>query len=510
MADTDQRLKHAIGLIIKADYQLDVSALSFLKKIAQRNGFEGLINKIINALEKATDKPLFLTKDLLEGVVTAIEVLETSEQTTSEDVGYVFKPYAKEVVAKIEVLDDSAERVAYGGVIDGYLEYFRDRFTKIERILRERSDVKDAVQISEALKAPLKSKVKAIGIITEKRERKGTAIVRIEDYKASLTTIVTSRSNRRVFEKAMKLLVDQVVCVVTTKINNDLYVANDFISPDIPERKSNTSDEQVYAALISDVHVGSKKFLEGVFDRFINWLKGKGNNYQREFASRVKYLIIAGDVVDGIGVYPNQEEELAITDIYEQYAAASKLIEEVPEYIEIIIIPGNHDAVRQALPQPAILKEYARPLYDLENVTLLGDPSRVRLHGVRFLISHGTSLDDVIGAVPDVSYQNLKEDATTAMKYFLKTRHLAPTYGSRTPIAPGSMDNLVIKSPPDVLHMGHVHVNGYENYRGTLLINSGTWQGQTEYQEKMGLVPTPGIVPIVDLKNFRVMPLDFL
>jgi DNA polymerase II small subunit len=509
MADANQRLKRAIELIIQAGHQLDVSALSFLKQLAQRDEFEGLVNKILSALEKMPDPPLFLTRGFFESCVITEEA-GTGERAPSEDVGYTFKPYAKEVVAKIEVLDDSAERVEYGVGIDGYLDHFRSRFTKIERILRERSDVRDAVPISEALKLPLKSKMKTIGIVTEKRERRGTAIVRIEDYESSLTALVTASSNRRAFEKAKKLLVDQVVCVLSTKIRNDLFVANDFISPDIPERESNTSEEQVYAALISDVHVGSKDFLSGVFDRFINWLGGEGNSNQRELASRVKYLIVAGDLIDGIGVYPNQEDELVITDVYEQYAAASKLLEAVPEHIEIVVIPGNHDAVRQALPQPAIIKEYAKPLYDLANVVLLGNPARVRLHGVDFLIYHGTGLDDVVGAVPDVSYQNLKQDVTTAMKYFLRTRHLAPTYGSRTPIAPVSEDVLVISSPPDVLHMGHVHVNGYESYRGTLLINSGTWQGQTGYQEKMGLVPTPGIVPVVDLKNTRVMPLDFL
>jgi DNA polymerase II small subunit len=47
-------------------------------------------------------------------------------------------------------------------------------------------------------------------------------------------------------------------------------------------------------------------------------------------------------------------------------------------------------------------------------------------------------------------------------------------------------------------------------YRGTLLINSGTWQRQTDFQRRVGLTPTPGIVPIVDLQNLTVSPFDFL
>jgi len=86
---------------------------------------------------------------------------------------------------------------------------------------------------------------------------------------------------------------------------------------------------------------------------------------------------------------------------------------------------------------------------------------------------------------------------------------LAPTYGQRTSIAPEKRDFLVVERVPDVFHAGHVHVNKYNTYRGTLIINSGTWQGQTEFQRRIGLVPTPGIAPIVNLQTLEVSPIDF-
>jgi len=240
------------------------------------------------------------------------------------------------------------------------LNYFRNRFSKIERILRERTDVKDAISINAALKAPLKSKVKIIGIVIDKRERKRTIFIQVEDNETNLTILVPFGSDRTLFDKTRRLLVDQVVCIEITKIEEGVFIAKDIISPDIPERRPNTSADQIYVALTSDIHIGSKKFLSDAFGHFIEWLKGcEGNSRQREIASRVKYLVIAGDIVDGIGIYPGQEKELAITDVYEQYNLASKFIEKIPEYIKIIIIPGNHDATRQALPQPAILKKYA-------------------------------------------------------------------------------------------------------------------------------------------------------
>ena len=61
----------------------------------------------------------------------------------------------------------------------------------------------------------------------------------------------------------------------------------------------------------------------------------------------INYLVIAGDVVDGIGIFPGQDKELAISDIYEQYEKAAQYLNAVPKHIKIIISPGNHDAVRQ-------------------------------------------------------------------------------------------------------------------------------------------------------------------
>jgi DNA polymerase II small subunit len=91
---------------------------------------------------------------------------------------------------------------------------------------------------------------------------------------------------------------------------------------------------------------------------------------------------------------------------------------------------------------------------------------------------------------------------------YLKRRNLIPTYGNDN-ILPEEKDYLFIKDVPDVFHCGHVHTNGYANYRGVHIINSGTWQGKTKYQEQLGHQPTPGRVPVMDLQNHEVSMLYF-
>jgi DNA polymerase II small subunit len=68
---------------------------------------------------------------------------------------------------------------------------------------------------------------------------------------------------------------------------------------------------------------------------------------------------------------------------------------------------------------------------------------------------------------------------------------------------------MVVDPVPDVMHSGHVHTFGELNYRGTLLVNSGTWQAQTSFQSNMGLEPTPSIIPVIDLSTLKAVRRNF-
>ena len=128
------------------------------------------------------------------------------------------------------------------------------------------------------------------------------------------------------------------------------------------------------------------------------------------------------------------------------------------------------------------------------------------MHGREFLIVHGRGIEDVVSYVPNMSHHQ----PVKPMVQLLKLRHLAPTFGGKVPIAPDPEDLLVIESVPDLVQMGHVHVLDYQIYRGVFLINSATWQAQTEFQKMVNIVPTPARVPIIDVETARLrMIVDF-
>ncbi len=118
---------------------------------------------------------------------------------------------------------------------------------------------------------------------------------------------------------------------------------------------------------------------------------------------------------------------------------------------------------------------------------------------------HGRSLDDIVSVIPGMDHQHPEK----SMRLLMQGRHLAPVYGGKTMLSPENRDYLVIDRVPDIFHAGHVHVNGLCNYRGVLVVNSGGWQDQTDYMEKLGLVPTPGLVPVVNLQTLQTTVLSF-
>jgi len=505
-----ERLQKAVASTIEAGYQFDRGAFAFLETLSKVEDPVGLMEKIVKKIDGLEQKPLYITRGFLEESMTRPneDEIDAFQDLPSplESKRQSFKPYAEQIEPDVKVLDDPTATAGTTGNVEEYQDYFLDRFNRLEKFLRQRMDVKDATSIQNALKATTNSKVKIIGMLSEKRDSKQRTFLRLEDPQASVTVLVYPDLESSVRERVQSLLLDQVVCISAVKTRNDLLILEDVYYPEIPEKKPRRASDAVYAALISDLHVGSRQFMREEFNRFLLWLNGKlGDSSWREVASHVKYVVIAGDIVDGIGIYPQQVKELSIRDIHRQYFAASKYLEQIPDYIQLIISPGNHDASRKALPQPSIPKDYAEPLFETHDLISTGNPCTLSLHGVELLLYHGRSLDDVIANGPNMSPKNPEK----AMRLLLQCRHLAPIYGQRTPIAPGKRDPLVIDRVPDIFHAGHVHVYGHEKYRGVLIVNSGAWQQQTEYMRRMGLRPTPGIVPIVNLQTLQLTTLDF-
>ncbi|MGA2680231.1 MAG: DNA-directed DNA polymerase II small subunit [Candidatus Bathyarchaeia archaeon] len=520
-----EKLQRAIQATIAAGYQLNSEAFEFLSQIADTTNPVDIMDLALQRIANLQEKPFFIDKAFLETLlqqptvptapasepelqsITMKQPAPPETDQTGAEESAVFYPYAKDMKSEIAILEDATGKLSSNGTIEEYFLYFQDRFRRIERLLRQRIDVKAATPILEALKSQAKTKLKIICMVTEKRDSKNHIVLSVEDLQGTATVLVPQKAPEDVRKKALMLMPDQVVCLAVIKTRTNLFLVEDIIFPEIGRKTQQRAQEPIYAVLTSDLHIGSNKFEKEAFKRFIMWLRGKyGNEQMKEIAGKVKYLLIAGDIVDGVGVYPGQEKELSIRDVHKQYDFAFKYISKIPNYIEVVISPGNHDAARKALPQPAIPEGYLRGMQGKSNIRSVGSPCLLSLHGVEVLMYHGRSLDDIIGVVPGMDHDHPEK----AMRLLMQSRHLAPSYGGKTLLSPENRDYLVIDRVPDIFHAGHIHVLGYCNYRGVLVVNSGGWQKQTDYMEKLGLVPTPGKVPVVNLQTLETTILSFL
>ena len=469
-----KEVSYALEYALNKGFQIHPKALEILENIDVKE-LKRIIKQVVK--EKTRQQLFLIDQDDLETVLGI-----KADQSIENEHRILFDPSSKVT---------SAEGVT------GFNALFSNRVLKLKKIISNRPESKMLKSIASVIAAKSKDDMYVCGLVSERVSERNVTRLLVEDSSGSLETIVFDKDLQKM---ADQLLIDQFVMLKIKMGKNGGFITRDVIVPDIPDHAPNRSETEAFAVFLSDLHVGSKYFMKREFDDFISWLSSPD-----PIARKVRFVILGGDVVDGIGIYPNQDKELECQTVEEQLEKLEEILIKIPKNVKVFIIPGNHDPGRRALPQPSFPEKYNQSLRNHENFFLLGNPSLVSLNGVKVLIYHGQSIDDIVKTTPGLSYDN----PTKVMRHLLKSRHLSPIYGSQTPIAPEIEDMMVIDDIPDVFHVGHVHVVGFDMYRGVLLINSGTWQKQTPFQASVGVSPTPGLAVLVNLKTFKVYYQDF-
>ena len=392
----------------------------------------------------------------------------------------------------LEIGNDMTGYSTGTGEYDDFVATFRDRYDRLAKKLRGRVNHRNATALQAS---PGGGDAGIVGMVSDIRSTaSGHWLIELEDTTGVFPCLVMK--DKAIAGLVEELLYDEVIAVDgTLSGDGGILFVDDLYFPDVPRtHKPSTADRHVKAALISDVHVGSQEFMADAWQRFTSWL-------HTEEAARIEYLLIAGDMVEGVGVYPNQDEELDTIDIFDQYREFSEYLKEVPGDIEIVMIPGNHDAVRLAEPQPGFDDEL-RSIMTAHDAQIVSNPAVVTIEGVSVLMYHGVSLDEVIAELPEEKANY--DEPHKAMYQLLKKRHVAPQFGGHTRLAPEKKDYLVMDEVPDIFHTGHVHKLGWGKYRNVLAVNSGCWQSQTDFQKTVNIQPDSGFAPVVDLDTLKM------
>ncbi len=413
--------------------------------------------------------------------------------------------------SSVEVLqhfDWKPRKVAVGD----FVNYFRNRYTFVKNLLVNRAETSGAISISKLKTVTGKSTI--VGIIADIHKLPtGTLKLIVEDLTGRITAIVSIKKPE--LAKEIPYLVPDEVLAFKGSFAKGVFFVDEVVWPDIPHKQRAYSPDEAYAVFTGDIHSGSNMFLPKEFDKFVQWLKGNyGDNDMKDMARKTKYIFILGDLIDGVGIYPEQEKELHIKDAAKQYDMLAKYLAEIPSDKKIIIIPGNHDALRLCEPQPTIQKYYAAPLMELPNTVCVSNPAMIKLHkqdgysGFDVLMYHGYSFDHFVDSVEALRLAGGYDAPDKIWEFLLKRRHLAPTYGA-TLALPMDPDPLQIRQIPDMVASGHIHKAKIGSYRNVLSASCSCWQSTTTFQARVGHRPEPCRVPIYGLHNGRAEMLMF-
>lgn len=373
-----------------------------------------------------------------------------------------------------------------------FLSHFVSRYKSLSQMLWRRPQLKNAVSIASLARIRGREELSLIGMVRDIMDsHDGRRFLTLEDTSGSTRVIIPTSLPER-----GEIVPDEVIGV-KGQAGRGIFFANSVVFPDIPP-VSWPEAPRPHALFISDVHVGSDKFVEETWEKFVSWVKE-----HRE----IEYIFIAGDLVDGVGVYANQNKNLEIDTAEGQMEAFAGYLKQLRSGLKIFAISGNHDPNRDAEPQPVFSDEFRKPLEKVPGLELHSNPAWIDVQGVKILLYHGTSLDGLIDSVEPIRNTAYQKPYQAQMR-LLRKRHLSPIFG-RNKIFPDKEDFLVINEVPHIFHTGHVHTASLNSYRGVKLVSSGTFQDTTDFQEKIGHKPSPGKFVVMDLSSGASEIIDF-
>ena len=284
----------SIALIyaINKGYQVHPDAFAFLKSLDC--DVEKIIKTIVDAKNKFKKKSPILIDDIKNVISSDVngqidKPVITNSNTDSNDENYkiIFDP-----TYKINSENDK-----------DFYKLFDSRYRKTFKILSIRSESRQIRKIKHIKDLRNKSRFSSLdnenergkfidsafvaGLIMSKRNRKNDLELVIDDTTGSIPVVCKTQD---LINEASSLVLDQMLMleISLSKRNSNDFVIKDIIFPDIPEHVAAKSGTESYVALISDLHVGSKYFMENEFNDFISWLSSDD-----EIVSKIKFVCIA-------------------------------------------------------------------------------------------------------------------------------------------------------------------------------------------------------------------------
>jgi len=287
-----KELSFVLNYALNKGFQIHPDAFKILDEITDVKQLEKIIKEIVK--EKTRQKKFQINQNDLE---TYLGIKDDPS-----------------LLNEIKILSDPTSKVTSGEGVKGYNALFSSRFNKLKRIVSDRPESKMIKSISIVKTTKLENDVYVCGLLTTRNAERNITKLVLEDPSGSFEGIIFDEELQKT---AGTLLIDQFVMARVASAKNSGLMIKDLILPDIPDQKINKSESEVYAVFLSDLHIGSKYFMEDELIEFVTWISSPD-----PVARKVRFVLIGGDIVDGVGIYPNQNKELVCQTIEEQLQKA--------------------------------------------------------------------------------------------------------------------------------------------------------------------------------------------
>ncbi len=506
-----------IRIFLQFNYNISAETLEYIKN-------QNISEKELKALLKSQTliEPVISVNILKEGIRgKSVKKLGIPSPSEVENRVHIREksPMQETVQKPVEKLQYSIDldipyKLSQEPKITVFRNLFLDRYQTLSRILLENLEPETTVlkynlQLEEI---PHQRAGILIGMIHDTQVlHTNRFVIQLEDHLSGHTTKCVIVKECPSFPEYRRILRDSVIGVSGVLPKNfheghlTAFWGKDIIRPSFRAHHFAISEPSTKVLCLSDIHIGSKRFSNRLFSRLVAYLNEKVNIPDFPFsAANISSIIIAGDLVEGTGVVTKEDSKLSIDSFEVQYEQLTKLLNEIPKRITIFTIPGEHDASQLAIPQPAIDKKIGKSLYSLPNVKNHGNPLRLTINGMKFLIFHAQSCENSFHRLLKIEQTSL----INGFKELLEYRHLSPEYGSFAAYAPYSKDYLVINEIPDVLVTGHFHQAGKEIYKGVRIATCGTFKNPHKTTEKTYALTSVGVFPVIDTGTGEITMID--
>ena len=268
-----------------------------------------------------------------------------------------------------------------------------------------------------------------------------TDVLFIEDMEARLQLVFPDRAN-------LDSLPTGLVVAVLGRINSHgFFEVKDFTLPGCQrvESISNAITDASYVAIVSGLQIGSPTSSPFNLQLLRDFLMGVSMNVeQRELASRISRVVIAGD-----SLLVSKEKDptgscLSEADLY---------LAQIASVVPVSLMSGPRDPVNYCFPQQPLHSGLLPEARRYRNLTVHTNPFKFKMGNMVLLGTSGQNVTDVMQFTDN-------ESCIDALQLIAESRYLAPTAPDTLGCYPfSSFDPLVLNdessAAPSVLFAGN-------------------------------------------------------